>query len=50
MGKSVTFIDGDSVRDTIARVEDDTSGSTRSVKREDCLDSDIEGGRVEGLG
>merc|ERR1712133_68828 len=32
MGKGITFIDGDSVGDTITRVHDDTSGTSRGVK------------------
>merc|ERR1712241_552455 len=39
MGKSITLIDGDSVGDTITRVHDNTSGTTRG----------IQGGHVEGL-
>merc|ERR1719167_536609 len=38
MGKSVTFIDGDGVRDTITRVHDDASGTTRGIEGEDSLD------------
>merc|ERR1712213_120862 len=49
VGESITFIDGDVVGDTIARVHDHTSGTTRSVKGEDGLDSNIHGGHVEGL-
>merc|ERR1712026_292346 len=49
MGKSITFIDGDIVGDTIAGVHDHTGGTTRSVKGEDSLDSNIHGGHVEGL-
>merc|ERR1711894_776091 len=39
MGKSITLIDGNSVGDTITRVHDNTSGTTRG----------IHGGHVEGL-
>merc|ERR1711884_581951 len=39
MGKSITLIDGNSVGDTITRVHDNTSGTTR----------DIQGGHVKGL-
>merc|ERR1711884_260498 len=39
MGKSITLIDGNSVGDTITRVHDNTSGTTR----------DIQGRHVEGL-
>merc|ERR1719412_3505830 len=49
MGKSITFIDGDTVGDTISRVHDDTSGTSRGIEREDSLDGDIHGGHVEGL-
>merc|ERR1712029_504320 len=49
MGKSITFIDGDVVRDTISRVHDHTSGTTRGIKGEDSLDGNIHGGHVEGL-
>merc|ERR1719154_340884 len=49
MGKSITFIDGDSMGDTISRVHDNTSGTSRSIQGEDSLDSDIHGRHVEGL-
>merc|ERR1711978_559827 len=49
MGKSITLIDGDIVGDTITRVHDHTSGTTRSVEGKDGLDSNIHGGHVEGL-
>merc|ERR1711922_11494 len=49
VGESITFIDGDSVGNTITRVHDNTSGTTRGVQGEDSLDSDIHGGHVEGL-
>merc|ERR1712117_912252 len=49
MGKSITFIDGDGVRDTITRVHDNTSGTTRGIEGEDSLDGNIHGGHVEGL-
>merc|ERR1711953_775220 len=49
MGKSITLIDGDGVRNTITRVHDDTGGTTRGIEGEDSLDSDIHGGHVEGL-
>merc|ERR1711899_678892 len=49
MGKSITLIDGDSVGDTITRVHDNTSGTTRGIKGEDSLDGDVHGGHVEGL-
>ena len=37
------------MRDTISRIQDDTSGSARSVQGQDSLDSDVHGGCVEGL-
>merc|ERR1712193_405087 len=49
VGEGITFIDGDSVGDTITRVHDDTSGTTRGIQGEDSLDGDIHGGSVEGL-
>merc|ERR1719186_2376906 len=49
MGKSITFIDGDTVGNTISRVHDDTSGTARGIEGEDSLDGDIHGGHVEGL-
>merc|ERR1712102_57316 len=49
MGKSITFIDGDVVGDTIARVHDHTSGTTGGVEGRDGLDGNIHGGHVEGL-
>merc|ERR1712100_275773 len=49
MGKSITLIDGNSVGDTITRVHDDTSGTTRGIQGEDSLDGNIHGGHVEGL-
>ena len=49
MGKSITLIDRDSVRYTITRVHDDTSGPTRSIEGEDSLDVDIHGRGVKGL-
>merc|ERR1712038_70502 len=47
MGKSITFIDGNSVGDTITRVHDNTSGTTRGIQGEDSLDGNIHGGHVE---
>merc|ERR1719365_354014 len=49
MGKGITFIDGDTVGDTITRVHDNTSGTARGIEGEDSLDGDIHGGHVEGL-
>merc|ERR1711915_856876 len=49
MGKSKTFIDGNHVGDTITRVTDLTSGTTRGIEGEDSLDTDVSGRHVEGL-
>merc|ERR1711923_538366 len=49
MGKGITFIDGDTVGDTISRVHDDTSGTARGIEGEDSLDGNIHGGHVKGL-
>ena len=49
MGQSVTFVDGDSVGDTITGVQDDTGGTTGSVQGQHGLDGDVHGGSVEGL-
>lgn len=49
VGQRETLVDGNSVGDTISRVENDTGCSTRSVQRQDGLDRDVESGGVEGL-
>merc|ERR1711889_41824 len=49
VGKSITFIDGDGVGDTITRVHDNTGGTARGIEGEDSLDGNIHGGHVEGL-
>merc|ERR1712014_310925 len=49
MGKGITFIDGDTVGDTISRVHDNTSGTARGIEGEDSLDGNIHSGHVEGL-
>merc|ERR1712209_143604 len=49
MRKSITFINGNSVGYTIPRVHDNTSGTTRSIKRKDSLDGNIHGRHVEGF-
>merc|ERR1711955_14449 len=49
VGESITFIDGDTVGDTISRVHDNTSGTARGIEGENSLDGDIHGGHVEGL-
>merc|ERR1719425_95661 len=49
MGEGITFIDWDTVGDTISRVHDNTSGTARGREGEDSLDGNIHGGHVEGL-
>jgi len=49
VGKSITFIDGDSVGDTITRVQHATSGTTGGIQRKHSLNVDIHGRDVEGL-
>merc|ERR1711882_15436 len=49
VGKGITFIDRDPMGHTITRVHDDTSGTSRGIKREDSLDGNIHSGHVEGL-
>merc|ERR1711862_377275 len=49
MGQGITFIDGDSVGNTITTVQDNTGGPTRGIEGEDSLDGHIHGGCVEGL-
>ena len=49
VGKSVTFVDGDVVGNTVTSVEDNTGGSARGVEGEDSLDADVHGGDIECL-
>merc|ERR1712045_1114920 len=49
MGKSITFIDGDVVGDTITRVHDHTGGTTGGIEGKDGLDGNVHGGHVEGF-
>merc|ERR1719290_163617 len=49
MGEGITFIDWDSVRDTISRVHDNASGTARGIEGEDSLDGNIHSRHVEGL-
>merc|ERR1711994_837293 len=49
MGESITLIDGNSVGDTITRVHDNTSGTTRGIEGQDSLNGNIHGRHVEGL-
>merc|ERR1719481_2105986 len=47
--ESITFVDRDTVGDTVTGVHDNTSGTSGGVEREDSLDGNIHGGHVEGL-
>merc|ERR1712215_111026 len=49
MREGITFIDGDTMGDTITRVHDNTSGTARGIEGEDSLDSNIHCRHVEGL-
>merc|ERR1719265_2343941 len=49
VGEGITFIEGDTVGDTISRVHDNTGGTARGIEGEDSLDGNIHGGHVEGL-
>merc|ERR1719233_1488177 len=49
MGESITFINWDTMRDTISRVHDNTSGTARGIEGEDSLDGHVHSGHVEGL-
>merc|ERR1719410_533589 len=49
VGKGITFIDGYCVRNTISRIQNNTSSTTRSIERKNSLDSNIHSGSVESL-
>merc|ERR1719300_289583 len=49
MWEGITFVDWDTVGDTITRVHDNTSGTSRGIKGENSLDSNKHSGHVEGL-
>ena len=49
VGKRKSLVDGHHVGDTITGIQDNTCGTTGSVKGEDGLDGDVEGGGVEGF-
>jgi hypothetical protein len=49
VGKGETLINGDNVSDTITRVQNDTSGTTRGVQRQNGLNRDVESWGVECL-
>ena len=49
VGKCIPLIDGYSMRNTITTVHYNTSGTTRGVQGQHCLDGDIHGRGVESL-
>lgn len=49
MRKSISFINGHSVGDTITRIHDNTSGTSRGVEGKHSLNLDVHGGDVEGV-
>jgi hypothetical protein len=49
MGEGITFIDGDSVGNTITRIHNNAGGSARGIKGKDSLDGNIHSRHVEGL-
>merc|ERR1712088_512578 len=49
MREGIAFIDRDPMRDTISRIHDNTSGTTRGIEGEDSLDGHIHGRHVKGL-
>ncbi len=49
MGQGITLVDGDSVGNTITRVENDTGGTSRCIEGEHGLDGNVHGWSVEGL-
>jgi len=49
VGEGVTFVDGDSVGDTISGIQNNTGGTTRGVEGEDSLDGNIHSRGAEGF-
>ena len=49
MGKSITFINRDSMGNTINRVHDNTSGTSRGIEGKYSLDGNIHSWHVEGF-
>merc|ERR1712050_566395 len=47
--ESITFVNWNVVGNTITRVQNDTSGSTRSVQRQNGLNGDVHGWEIESL-
>jgi len=49
MGKCIALVDWNSVGDTISRVHHNTSGSSRGIEGQHCLNGNVHCGGVEGL-
>ena len=49
MWQGIPLIDGHSVGHSISRVKHNTSGTSRGIERENSLDGNVHGRRVEGL-
>mmetsp|Transcript_14328 Transcript_14328/g.35454 ORF Transcript_14328/g.35454 Transcript_14328/m.35454 type:complete len:204 (+) Transcript_14328:255-866(+) len=49
MRKRVSLVDGDGVAHTVTRVNDDTRSTARGIKRQNSLNSNVEGRDVEGF-
>ncbi|KFQ49001.1 hypothetical protein N333_05771, partial [Nestor notabilis] len=47
VGQSITLVDGDSVGDTISRVHNNTSGTTRGIEGQHSLDGHVHGRGIE---
>jgi hypothetical protein len=47
--EGISFVDWNSVGNTITRIHDNTGGSSRSIERQDGLNGDVHGRGVEGF-
>ena len=47
MRQSVTFVNGNSVRNTVTRIQNNTSGTAGSIQWQHSLNGNVEGGHVE---
>jgi hypothetical protein len=47
VGEVVSLVDGNSVRDTITRIHDNTSGSSGGIQGQDGLDLNVHSGDIE---
>ena len=48
-GRCVSLVNRNNVGNSITRIDDDTSGTTRCIERQNCRDGDMETGYVEDL-